>query len=126
VWVVILRKLRRMPDLLRAELAASGETVRRGPEAAVYRGSSAPGYSRVGGNGVIALTDRRLLIRTLIGKGANVPLAAIVGVRQNTWFLRSYRGGRKHVIVKLRDGGEVGFLADDPDGWATTLRDVIQ
>ncbi len=126
VWIPIRRKLARMPEILRAELAASGEHVLRGPEAVVYRGASAAGYSRLKGNGVIALTDRRLLIRTAIGKGAAVPLAAMAGVRGDKWFLSSYVGGRTHVIVRLRDGGEVGFFAADPDGWQETLRDIIQ
>jgi hypothetical protein len=62
VWIPIARKLRRMPAMLRDELAASGERVIRAPEKGVYRGSIA------------------------------------------------------------REGGEVGFFATDPTGWASALR----
>jgi hypothetical protein len=123
--VAIVRWLRRRSaertaDLVR-ELEASGERTLRGPEPAVYRGGSG-GFSRVKGNGVLALTDRRLLFAKLVGARIELPTHDIVEVREEKWFLRSAVGGQVHVVVKTRSGDEVGFFVLDRDAWIAELR----
>jgi len=117
-------RLRSLMRSLSAELAISGERVQRGPDSAVYRGGTA-GYSRVKGNGLLVLTDRRLLCRKLFGGRIEVPVAAIAGIREATWFLRSATAGHPHLIVQLYDGSEVGFFVSDHPGWLAALRKVI-
>lgn len=70
IW--LRRKSRRQRVSLTDEVTAAGETIKRGPESALYRGS-AFGYSQVSGNGVILLTDRRLLFRKLTGGRIDAP-----------------------------------------------------
>lgn len=122
VWIPIIKKLRRLPERVRAELAASGEGVVRAPEPGTYRGSSHPDYPRATNTGVIALTERRIVIRCVFGRPIDVPTARIQSVRQETWFLSGARAGRVHVVVSLTGGGEVGFYARDPDAWTEALR----
>ncbi len=122
IWLPIVRRLRRLPGRLQAELASSGETVLRGPERGTYRGSTAPGYPRAAGTGVVALTDRRLAFRPIVGRAIDVPTSHIEGIRLEKWFLGSMRAGSVHVVLQLRDGGEVGFLVADPGAWSAALR----
>ena len=117
-------RLRSLMRALSAELATTGELVQRGPEPAVYRGGTA-GHSRLKGNGLLVLTDRRLLCRKLVGGRVEVPLAAIAGIREATWFLRSATAGHPHLIIQLQDGSEVGFFVSDHPAWLAALREVI-
>ncbi len=108
---------------LRGELVSTGERVLLGPEAAVYRGASAgSGHPRARGNGVIALTERRLIIRRLFGAPIEVPTADITGVRTNKWFDGAWTGGRLHVIVKTRADAEVGLFVQDTEAWVAALQ----
>jgi hypothetical protein len=118
VWLPIVRRMRRMPDELVAELAASGERIVRGPERVSYSGST---QSRVKGLSIAALTERRLIIRKAIGKPVEVAVADIAGVRTDKWFLGSRTGGRTHVIVKTKAGDEYGMLVADPEAWLAAL-----
>ena len=127
-WVVALRWVKRKSAQLvasmQAELAAAGERVDRGPEAALYRGASG-NRSRVKGNGIIVLTDRRVLFRKLFGAAVDVPIADVTGVRDGKWFLRAYAGGRLHLILQLKGGDEVGFMVADHPGWMAAIRERL-
>ncbi|MEZ4427083.1 MAG: hypothetical protein R3A51_05230 [Nannocystaceae bacterium] len=125
LWIVIIAWVRRATRAraatLRAELDGSGERLVLGPEPAIYRGATA-GRTKVKGNGIIALTDRRLLFDKLIGDRVEVSRAEIVGVRVDRWFLRSARGGKLHLIVKLQSGEEVGYIVRDHEAWVAALQ----
>jgi hypothetical protein len=54
-----------------------------------------------------------------------VPLDRIIGVRENLWFLRSATAGRQHLILQLKDGGEVGFIVPNHLTWMATIYEVI-
>jgi hypothetical protein len=118
------RRLHRLIGSLSAELATTGERVLRGPEHGVYRGGTA-GYSQVRGNGVVALTDRRLLCQKLVGGRIEVPIAAIAGTREATWFLRSAVTTQTHLILQLRDGSEVAFFVSDHPAWLADVHELI-
>jgi hypothetical protein len=123
LWIPILywlkRRLLRVAAALIEEVAAAGERVVRGPDPGLYRGGSG-GRSRVKGNGVAVLTDRRLVFRKAIGAAVDVPVADIVAVREAKWFLRSYVG-KMHVVLTLRDGAEVGFILHEHAAWMDLL-----
>lgn len=121
-WVA--RKSGRLVVSLQAELATAGETAMRGPEPALYRGASGI-RSRVKGNGAIVLTERRVLFRKLFGADIEVPLAQLIGVKEDKWFLRAYTGGRLHMILQLKGGDEVGFMVSDHAGWMAVMREGI-
>lgn len=127
IWIPILAWLRRMNTralaALGAELDATGERRVLGPVAINYRGSTE--HPAIKGNAVAALTDRRLVIRKLVGADLEIPVDDIVGVRDDKWFVRAYAAGRPIVIVKNKDGNEVGLLVADHDAWMTALRALI-
>lgn len=100
------RRSRQVAAWLAAEL--DGETVVLGPEKGAYRGATAPGYPVVKNNGMIALTRRRLVFRTLTNTTIEVPVQAITGVREQSVFKGSVTGGRPHLIVTAA-GGDIGF-----------------
>lgn len=119
------RKMRETEAGLRRELESTGERVLLAPAPAVYRGaSSGSPYPKAKGNGVAALTERRLVIRRLVGKGIEIPVSGIVGVREDVWFRRAYAGGQPHVIVKTSTGAEVGLFVDQHAAWMQALRDL--
>lgn len=126
IWIPLIAWLRKRgaaaADQLGAELA--GETVLRGPAKGSYRGATAPGYPTVKNAGVIALTRRRLVFRTLPGKTIEVPVEAITGVREAAVFKGSVVGGQRHLIVATA-GGEVGFYVFSGIGdWVATLESL--
>ena len=100
------RRSRQVAAWLAAEL--EGETVLLGPEKGAYRGATAPGYPVVKNNGMIALTRRRLIFRTLTNTTIEVPVDAITGVREQSVFKGAVTGGRPHLIVTTA-GGDIGF-----------------
>jgi hypothetical protein len=124
---VLLRRLRdRTRELgpqLRAELEASGEVVLRGPDAGSYRGGSVPGFSKLKGNCLIALTDQRVVYRMFVGDGGEIARHRITGVREDKSFLGSRVGGQTHLILQLTDG-EVGFFVQDHAGWLAALKNA--
>jgi hypothetical protein len=110
IWIPILVWLRRRSRAVAEQLGTEleGETVVRAPEKGSYRGATAPGYPAVKNTGLIALTRRRLVFRTLTGKAIDVPVESITGVREATVFKGSVVGGQKHLIVSTA-AGEIGF-----------------
>jgi hypothetical protein len=124
--------LRRMSSSRRngllAELKREGETIELGPESGLYRGSNAPSLPRVKGNAVIALTERRLCIRPLVGRAINIDRAQVVGVREDMWFLGAMTNMLPHLILRLRTGGEVGVivLGEAHTRWLAALKEDRQ
>jgi hypothetical protein len=110
IWIPVLAWLRRRSRAVAEQLGTEieGETVVRAPEKGSYRGATAPGYPVVKNTGLIALTRRRLVFRTLTGHLIQVPVESIVGVREATVFKGSVVGGQKHLIVETSTG-QIGF-----------------
>ena len=127
VWIPLIlwlrRKSARLLTELREELAAADERATHGPESVIYRGAT-DRYPKVKGNGIIALTHRRLIFRPLIGKRLELSLDQLTGVREGKWFLNSYAGGRMHLILRMNDGAEVGFMVKDHPAWMAALRTI--
>lgn len=118
--------LKRRSDAAAAALAAdlAGETVLRAPEQGSYRSATAPGYPKVKNNGLIALTERRLVFRTLTGKTIEVPVAEITGVRESAGFNGSVVAGQTHLIVQTA-AGEIGFYVFSGNSdWVAALTAV--
>lgn len=124
IWIPVLHHARRLPKLLREELASIGEQLVRGPESAQYRGGTG-GFPRVKGLGAIALTRKRLLFQRAIGsRRVEIRVTEVVGVREDKWFRGAFRVGAKHLIVKTLAGAEAGFYVSDLEGWKASLRHV--
>lgn len=119
VPIVIIAK--RGSRRIRAELPAmlAGEPALAGPENALYRSGSGP-YPKVKGNGVLVLTEQRLVFRILIGRSIDIPLGEITGVREAKTFQGNWSGGRQHLIVQT-GAGEVGFFVEDNAAWIAAI-----
>ena len=106
---------------LDAEVAAGGETIVLPREGCVYRGGTS-GFSAVKGNGSIALTSERLIIRKGTGGVVEVPTARIRGAHEAKVFNGSVVGGHVHVVVEIADPpAEVAFYVDGNDRWLNAL-----
>ena len=92
----------------------------RPPEKARYRGATAPNYPGVSNNGVIALTERRLVFLTVTGKSIEIPVSEIRGIHQAKVFKNSVVGGKTHLVVEV-SGGEVAFYVSDNAAWITDI-----
>jgi hypothetical protein len=95
-------------------------------EQAIYR-SGSMGYPKLKGNGLLALTRRRLLLRMLVGTDLDLPLEEITDIREAVTFEGSRMGNRMHLIVQT-DAGEVAFFVDDNAAWIaaiTTARRIV-
>jgi len=123
VLIPIILWLRRRTGAVAGQLATEleGETIVRPPEKGSYRGATAPGYPAVKNTGLLALTKRRLVFRTLTGTLIEVPVDTITGVRTATVFKGSVVGGQEHLIVQTA-AGEVGFYVfSGTAGWIAAL-----
>jgi len=123
VLIPIILWLRRRTGAVAGQLATDleGETIVRPPEKGSYRGATAPGYPVVKNTGLIALTTRRLVFRTLTGKLIEVPVDTITGVRTAAVFKGSVVGGQEHLIVQTA-AGEIGFYVfSGTAGWIAAL-----
>lgn len=101
---------------LRQAIGLSGEAIVIEPQRGFYQGSVG-GIVSLKTEGVITLTDRRIIFRKPIGKNIEVPLSRITQVSKNKWFKGNYRGGREFLILALEDGSEVAFMVKDLGHW---------
>jgi hypothetical protein len=125
MWIPIIIWIRRKSARALAELASEvaaleDERLVAGPEKGTYRGSSG-GHGKVKGNGVIVLTDRRLVFRKLLGASVEVPVHTITGTKRSRSFLWARSGGATHLIVTTTEPAEVGFYVKDLDAWQRHL-----
>ncbi len=104
---------------LAAEFAASGEAVVIAPEPALYGGAT-ESYPKAGGNVVVALTARRLVLRRLGGEDITVDRDDITGAREQASF-RTNRRSRSWVVLTTRAGAELGLIVRDPPVWLSAL-----
>jgi hypothetical protein len=80
--------------------------------------------SKVNGNAVIALTDRRLAVRKLVGAGFDLPSARITGVHEASSFRSQWRGGRVFLVIAT-DTEEIGFIVNDHMAWMREIADLV-
>ena len=104
---------------LRDELIQADERALLGPEPALYSGATAR-FSKVRGNCVMALTERRLLVRMLVGRDFDLDRSEIVGVHDAKTFDGQYQG-RRYLVVDLKDATQVGFQVRDLRPWKAAL-----
>jgi len=123
IWIPLVRKLQRMPDALRTELG--GERLLFGPERASFAGATAE-YGRVGGIGVLALTERRLAFRRAVGnKVVDVPADHILAVTEAHRWMGRRVGGRTFLILKLASGAQLGFIVADHAGCKAAIERLV-
>jgi len=120
VWVKIFGNLRRLQHEMRQTIDSSGEKMVKAPEIGRYRGASAPGYGRVGGLGVVAMTSRRVLFSKAVGQSVEVALDQVSGIRTQPFN----NPNRTRVFLELKTGGDVVFSFRNPDVWQQSISEL--
>lgn len=126
VWALILVGWRyqraRIEERLRRDVSFTGEYLVLGPQNGYY--AKIKGRVSVRSMGVMALTNKRLIFRVMFGKGFDIPVDDIVGISGAKWFQGMYRNGREFLILKLRDGSEIGFQTGNQQSWEEQIRSL--
>jgi hypothetical protein len=124
IWVPVGIRAKRRADQFWAtfddQVAAGGETLVIPREGCVYRGGSGP-YSAVRGNGSLALTSERLVVRKGTGGVIEVPADRISGAHEAQVFNGSVVGNRLHLVVEIDPQAEIGLFVDDNARWIAAL-----
>ncbi len=123
IWIFVRVWFRHRGRVVAEQLSAEidGESIVRAPEKGTYRGATAPGYPLINNTGLIALTQRRLVFRTLTGHLIEVPVDSIMGVRVAAVFDGYVSGGHQHLIVQIRTGEVAFYVFAGIDDWVTDL-----
>jgi hypothetical protein len=121
VWLLIFRRWRNQEIQLAEEINSSGETLVIEPEVDFFQGT-AKCFVSYKTYGVAALTNRSLIFRKPLGKDLVIQLSDIQKISENTWFAGNYKSGRDFLILKLKNGQEIGFMLKDQDRWVREIR----
>jgi len=121
VWGLFFWQRGRLIARTRAAVERLGETWVIPPENGFYQGML-KGVVSVKTMGAIGLTDSKLIFVPPLGHNMEYLLKDVVGVSENTWFAGNYRGGRPFLILKLADGGEVGFQLGNHQRWMEEIK----
>jgi hypothetical protein len=121
--ILLTVRFGRQKARLEADLRLSGEKILIGPEAGFYQGGNSIASLKT--QGIIALTDRKLVFRKPLGADIVVPLQQVVEVSTNGQFQGNRRAGKKFLILKLSDGAQTGFIVKDHDIWIKEITSKI-
>lgn len=116
-------KKRKIAGLFR-QMKLSGETFLINPEFASFRGATAK-YGRVKCDGVIGLTNDKIIFIPFIGSKTEIPLKEIRDVSEEKKFLGHYRAGIT-VLVLHGQEAEIGFYVKDNMKWQNTITGIIK
>lgn len=130
VLVVVALVLRRVgahaaarADALRDEVTARGEAWVLPLQAGALQGCEGT-LDRLKGDGVVGLTESRLLFEPIVGRGVSLPLARLAAVRATHDRHRLSRGGRSRLVLELDDGSRLGLLVRDESEWLGRLAEL--
>ncbi|MFZ1985968.1 MAG: hypothetical protein WAU91_16235, partial [Desulfatitalea sp.] len=126
VWIAVFRWVKMKTEALKSHISAQAsggtEGFVIGPKSALFRGSDAR-FGNVKGNGVICLTENRLLFEKLTGQRIELNRAEIV----STTVEKSFKGklsfgtGGRHLVITTKDGNRIGFLVRDAETWSEKI-----
>ncbi len=120
VFGLLAVQFRKKAEQLGQELILGGEPPILGPEVAHF--APGQGFGVVKTDGTLALTEARLIFRKPFGGEIILPLADVARLEETTTFRGNWKGGRKFLVVRLRDGREAAFIARDNTRWLAELR----
>lgn len=127
IWAIIIpltkRSYARASKLMQNDLAASGEAVIQGPVSSWYQGRT--DKFDITGGAIVALTERRLIIRKITREVIEVSASDIVAVRVDKWFMGKFRNNRYHVVVKTAANTEFGFQVPNYTDWVAAFERLI-
>lgn len=126
IWILIFIGFRfqraKIEQKLREDVSLTGEYLVLGPQNGYY--AKTKSIANVKSMGVMALTNKRLIFRVLFGMGFDIPVEDIAGISEAKWFQGMYHNGREFLILKLRDGSEIGFQMKNQPEWAEQIRSL--
>jgi hypothetical protein len=120
IWAVLLLIVRRKSSKLATEFRESArqavENLIIDPQSCVYRGADRE-FGNVKGNGVIALTNKRIMFRKLTGQQIEIDRSQITKVSiENTFkWETAFATGASHLVVETNDGNRIGFLVKNAE-----------
>lgn len=123
----IRRRSRALQHQLLAECRDREEKIIIGPQPGLYRGADQT-FGRTKGNGVLCLTEQRLLFARLTGPRIVIPREALDSARLEPIFLRQTvvgKGVDQHLVIHTRDGNRIGFLIRRPERWVEAVKRVM-
>ena len=127
IWLLIyVFGFKRQREQLAKSLRKSeltGEHIVISPQNGYY--AKTRGRASIKSMGVMALTDRRLIFRLPLWGGFEIPIENIAGVSEALWFQGMYRNGRQFLVVRQRDGTEIGFQTKNAQAWADALKSLV-
>ncbi|MGE5237458.1 MAG: hypothetical protein ACM3ON_01510 [Chloroflexota bacterium] len=128
-WIVLLLWLRHRLERTAAEMrhacVRQGETIMLGPASTNFRGSDFT-YGRAKGNGVICVTDRRILFQKIFGEGTEIPLTNVTRLDVTNSFRGFSTGtGASHLVIHTRDGNRIGFLVKGAAQWKRSVEGLL-
>lgn len=127
IWAVSLLWLRQKTQKLAHEFQERaremGEKVIIDPQSCVYRGADSE-YGNVKGNGVIALTNKRIMFKKLTGQQIEIQRSHIssASIENNYKGETAFATGARHLVVETSNGNRIGFLVKNAERWIEKLR----
>lgn len=120
-WVslyVIRQRLCKLAMELRECARRAGEDLIIEPQSCVYRGANRE-FGNIKGNGVIALTEKRIMFKKLTGEQINMDRSRITKVSIENTFKGETNLATKgsHLIIETKDGNRIGFLIKNDKNW---------
>eukprot|EP00771_Trimastix_marina_P002572 gnl/Trimastix_PCT/3711.p1 GENE.gnl/Trimastix_PCT/3711~~gnl/Trimastix_PCT/3711.p1 ORF type:complete len:295 (-),score=4.85 gnl/Trimastix_PCT/3711:206-1090(-) len=112
---------------LRENLTASGETIVIQPDSATYRGAHKH-YGDKQTQGVICLTSQSLIFHDVQNPSnppIEIPINRILCINQEFTFMQKRQGSRKHLVLDLKDGNQIGFYVNQLDLWDQELTRLV-
>lgn len=125
IFFFVGRAAKRRVEEIRAELAARGERLLRGPEQGGYSTASAR-FGKVRSTSVIALSETRFICKRLALEDFEIPLGEITGVRLEKTFGGRWVPGSPILVLDLSDSTEVGFQLRDAEAWKTAVQAALE
>lgn len=118
LWISIVLWLRRRTSALKRalwdECIRAGEIVTLRPRSAVFQGA-VTGEGIVRGNGVLIVTEKRLIFRRILGRGIEIARSEIAGVSDR--LKRRSRAAKgasgEIVVIHTNDKNQYSFLLPD-------------
>jgi len=120
VFGLLLARFRQQAEQLGKELVLGGEPAILGPEMAHF--SPGQGLGVVKTSGTLALTESRLVFRKPFGGELILPLEEVARLEETPTFRGNWKGGRKFLVIRLRDGKEAAFITRDNARWLAELK----
>lgn len=127
VWFFLIRWMKARTQSLiqkmRERCCQESKGIVLGPQPGLYRGADAV-FGNVRGNGVICLTESRLLFQKLTGQNIEIDRSEITDAAVEEWFKGkpSCATGGRHLVVKTKSGNRIGFLVRDAEKWVQAIQ----